>query len=290
MLTYLKNRSRINLTNISGLSTSLTLCPEAATYQARVVADGGTVVSSTAINEAIRYAKTSGIYDYLTAWYSARFGYKDAGSGLCSKWYDLSANNNDAVQATGANQPVWTSGEHDGSKPTMYFDANHFFTVAQHTGFNFGTGDFTIFIRVKWFLTAPSYQNFIGSNNGSFTSNAGYFRVWGSNLVSRTWKVGGGTPSADPDIVSNNGLIGDVAFSFLEYSRGSGTLRIFSGGFLSNSKTSSINYDFSYGSGTCIGKAPWDGTDGYFKGYISELCVLKGLGWHTGVHSEPEYY
>jgi hypothetical protein len=289
MLTYLKDRSRINLTNVSEKPTSTILCPEAATYQARVATDGGTVVSSTAINESIRYAKASGIYDYLTAWYSARFGYKDVGSGLCSKWYDLSSNNNDAVQTTGANQPVWTTGGHDGSKPSMYFDANHFFTIPQHVGFNFGTGDFTIFVRVLWVVTAPKYQNFIGAYNGSFTNNAGYFRVWGTDDT-RLWKVGGGATGGDPDLISNNGLVGDVSFTFLEYSRNSGTLRLFSNGRLAVNKSSSVNYDFSYGSGTCIGKAPWDGTDGYFKGYISELCVLKGLGWHTGVHSEPEYY
>jgi hypothetical protein len=80
-----------------------------ASYTARVTADGGVVIDPTAVLNAYTELLAQGLYTNLVEWHSAAFGVKKDGSNNCSKLYDLSSNNNDKVQGTLANQPLWSA-------------------------------------------------------------------------------------------------------------------------------------------------------------------------------------
>lgn len=84
------------------------MLPETITQQRRIIADGGTVVNLTWMNNVIRTMKAMGIYGNAKLLTDANFGVKKDGSGAVSKLYDISGNNNDAVQATGTSQPIWS--------------------------------------------------------------------------------------------------------------------------------------------------------------------------------------
>lgn len=84
------------------------MLPETITQQRRIIADGGTVVNPTWMNNVIRTMKAMGIYGNAKLLTDANFGVKKDGSGAVSKLYDISGNNNDAVQATGTSQPIWS--------------------------------------------------------------------------------------------------------------------------------------------------------------------------------------
>ena len=74
----------------------------------RIEADGGIVVDLTWINSVIRELKEQNIYSSCKLLTDANFGVKKDITGAVSKLYDLSGNNNDAIQPTGASQPIWS--------------------------------------------------------------------------------------------------------------------------------------------------------------------------------------
>ena len=78
-------------------------------YTNRVITNGGVIVSTTDIKAAIKNAKDNSYWTSVKCWYSGQFGIKTNGAGLVATWYDLSTNNNDAVQTTVAEQPTWVT-------------------------------------------------------------------------------------------------------------------------------------------------------------------------------------
>jgi hypothetical protein len=101
----------------------------AVDYAARVVADGGTVVSMGDILETYRFISKNGLGTNLKGWYSPQFGYKDAGSAKVSKLYDLSVNNNDLAQATAGLQPTWTANRNNG-RSGLVFAADRLYSAS----------------------------------------------------------------------------------------------------------------------------------------------------------------
>lgn len=83
--------------------------PETITQKNRIESDGGTVIDLPWMNRVISNLKAQGIYTSCKLLTDANFGVKkNPSTGAVSKLYDISGNNNDAVQAAGANQPVWS--------------------------------------------------------------------------------------------------------------------------------------------------------------------------------------
>jgi len=98
--------------------------PEVQVFAKRVIEDGGQVVDLEFCQKYTRLAKQ------LLTWDSGKF-VGDANMGVklnsgvsVQTLYDLSGNNNDAVQATPANQPVWTAGVQNG-RAGMVFDGTN---------------------------------------------------------------------------------------------------------------------------------------------------------------------
>jgi hypothetical protein len=71
------------------------------------------------MDRVIRTLKAQGIYTSCKFLADANFAYKNA-TGVATL-YDISGNNNDATQATGGNQPVWTAAQQNG-KAGLVFD------------------------------------------------------------------------------------------------------------------------------------------------------------------------
>jgi hypothetical protein len=82
--------------------------PETTIQINRIVADGGVVIDPVFMNSTIKLLKSLGIYGNAKLLTDANFGVKKDGSGAISKLYDISGNNNDATQSTGASQPIWS--------------------------------------------------------------------------------------------------------------------------------------------------------------------------------------
>lgn len=108
---------------------------DAITQRARIVADGGEVIDFNAMQSFIRGLKDLGLYDNLLACWDVRFGVKKDGSGSVSRWYDISANNRDAAQATGSIQPLFNSNlgvDYITTTGTQFFNIPET-TVYEHT-------------------------------------------------------------------------------------------------------------------------------------------------------------
>lgn len=97
------------------------LLPETMTQCRRIVADGGTIVDQRYMDRIIRTMKAQGIYTSAKYIGDANIAVKKDGSNAVSTLYDISGNNNDAVQATGSKQPIWTAAQQNG-KPGLVFD------------------------------------------------------------------------------------------------------------------------------------------------------------------------
>ena len=138
--------------------------------------------------------------------------------------------------------------------------------------------------RSYWNGSTVYYQNFIGSNN-TFTSNAAFFRVWGTGFGTTAVynKVGIGNPTHDgsSSVYSTNSLTPNTWNHVAATRDSTNTIRVFINGTLERTgSTDSSLYDFGQG-GTCIGDSPWDGANGWYGGYISNLRVLKGTCLYT---------
>ena len=145
-------------------------------------------------------------------------------------------------------------------------------------------GQFTIECWVYWSGTATYYQNFVGSNN-TFTSNASFFRVWGTGFGTATIynKIGVGNPTHDgtSSVYSTNNLTPNTWNHVAATRDSNNIIRVFINGNLEKTgSTDTSVYDFGQG-GTCIGDSPWDGANGWYSGYISNLRVIKGSCLYT---------
>ena len=100
-----------------------TLLPETMTQCRRIIADGGTIIDQKYMDRVIRTLKAQGIYTSCKFLADANFAVKKDGSNAVSTLYDISGNNNDAVQATGAAQPIWTAAQQNG-KAGLVFDGS----------------------------------------------------------------------------------------------------------------------------------------------------------------------
>jgi len=98
--------------------------PETLAYTARVIADGGEIISQFDVDQAYKHAKVEGYYSNIKAWYSAQFGVKKDVAGAVSVLYDISSNDKDATQATGGLQPIWTASTQNG-KAGIVFDGSN---------------------------------------------------------------------------------------------------------------------------------------------------------------------
>ena len=197
--------------------------------------------------------------------------------------YDATAKND--LETVGNAQISTTQSKFGGS--SIYFDGTNSKAVMSSSVNMYMTGDFTIECWVYWTGTAAYYQNFVGSNN-TFTSNASFFRVWGTASPNNANKIGIGNPTHDAasSVFSTNNLPTNQ-WVHVAATRSSGIIRVFINGNLEKTGSSDTSvYDFGQG-GTCVGDSPWDGAQGWFSGYIDDLRITKGYARYTAAFTPP---
>jgi hypothetical protein len=147
--------------------------------------------------------------------YDARFGFSVADGTAISTWEDRTSNNNDASQATAANQPTYETNEVNG-QPAIKFDgSNDWLTFARFDSTEAwtmavvyrttGSAAFqgvilvrqssTNFDRLTFFINNNTDYGplLVGSNiNGTNTGKGGSLRAGEWRVVFAEW-VGGGT-------------------------------------------------------------------------------------------------
>lgn len=138
-------------------------------YISRVEADGGTVINEQMVNDAYQL-----LADYsLTpiVWVDANFGVKKDGSNLVAKLYDISDNDHDAVQATGANQPFWNDAEQNGLATIQFNGSDEWLEEGTNLGKPASFTAFTIFKASN-----------ITSRNVIWMNRTGSYSWWGAEV------------------------------------------------------------------------------------------------------------
>lgn len=106
---------------LGNVASKKQLRAETVAYCLRVVADGGVCVDTAAVDKY--YSSIASFGATPVAAYMADGGLKKDAGGAVSKWYSLSTATYDLIQATGANQPIWSIGG-DG-KTLLTFDGSN---------------------------------------------------------------------------------------------------------------------------------------------------------------------
>jgi predicted GH43/DUF377 family glycosyl hydrolase len=134
----------------SGVVSATTFETETMSQKTRIEADGGTVIDLNWINSAIYTLKTLGIYTSCKLLSDANFAVKKDVNNLVLKHYDISGNDNDAVQATGVSQPLFDADGGYLSKADIILDgSNDFLSAPNSASLTLGISDFTIIARFK---------------------------------------------------------------------------------------------------------------------------------------------
>ena len=113
-----------------------------AAQKLRILADGGTIVDEDWMRAVISVLVQQGLMGNVKFLADANFAYKTPGAGAVSKLYDISGNNNDATQATGANQPIWTAAQQNGRAGLVFDGTNDRLVKTSPSGMS--TGDSAI--------------------------------------------------------------------------------------------------------------------------------------------------
>lgn len=144
----------------------------------RIEADGGVVIDLNFMNLVIMILKNMGIYGNAKLLLDANFGVKKDGTGAVSKLYDISGNNNDAIQTTGAYQPIWSM---SGSTAVITYDGVNDILIIPNTAKWYPVG--SILMSVK--LLSVVIKNFYAMSDSTKTSPE--FRMFSPGLLVYYW-------------------------------------------------------------------------------------------------------
>ena len=153
--------------------------PEVQTFCKRVLDDGGTVVDVEYMDKTVKLLKQLGVWSNVKFLGDANMAYKSGVTTTVAKLYDLSGNNNDAVQATGANQPVWTAGAKSG-KAGLVFDGTNDYLSSSYTYTGSETGFSFLFVASPG-AAQSSLEGFFSP--GRSAADIRWFFIIGSSAV-----------------------------------------------------------------------------------------------------------
>lgn len=133
---------------------------QALKYYSRVLSSNGIVSSMPEVEQALSLAKTNNYYQYMSGWFSAQFGWRNAGSNKVIQWFDLSPEEKDYYANISAWQPTWLENQKN-SKPGISFDGSD---DNMHRDWVISK---TIFLVFKSNSTGDSYKHILGDYSGS---------------------------------------------------------------------------------------------------------------------------
>jgi hypothetical protein len=200
--------------------------------------------------------------------------------------FAIVANNSPTVQRFSPFSPtaIYSAGTIGGSG---YFDGSDYLTAAADAQFDFGTGDFTIEAWVYPISNGQNYPTFLASVTG-WSAGASGHRFNNAGYANKFWfglNGSAGISGGDPFLVSTN-TFSNQSWYHYSITRSGNTFRMFVNGALENTQTYSGSYNAGLG-GLRSGWSTWDGGQGYFTGYLSNLRMVKGTAVYTSAFTPP---
>ena len=163
---------------------------------------------------------------------------------------------------------AWSASTNGGSG---YFDGSgDYLTVPDNAAFDFGSGDFTISAWVY-----PQGAGAIIDQGGGGASSNRSFEIYMSSASA----ISNAYISSDGNYNASYNLTGTTvpnAWNFVEFTRSSGTIRLFVNGTLQSSAAANFTI-FNSTATVAIGNTSQN-TVNPFTGYIADVRVLKGTG------------
>lgn len=169
---------------------------------------------------------------------------------------------------------------------SVYFDgSNDSLTIDQHADFDFGTGDFTVdFWICPDSSQSASYPAILSNNPGGWQSGAINMQFSGGGYTNKI-RLSVYDYSYSGHLFVSDATVNPAEWTHIALIRESGVIKLYLNGALDNA-TSAFSGSMNFGLGkTCIGGGTWDG--GYYKGYIDEYRVSKGIARWTENFTPP---
>lgn len=175
-----------------------------------------------------------------------------------------------AITNTGGATILADQSKYNGT--SLYLDgANDTLSTPSHADFNFGTGDFTIELWVYGTRTNQPHGFPRILANGAYLASG----AWNLVLISSSGALWFDTYNGSVANGSAIGTLPENVWSHIAVTRQSGTLRTFLNGTLVTTKTDNQSLSGAYV--TNIGSD----TISFFKGYIDDLRITKGVARYT---------
>lgn len=150
-------------------------------------------------------------------------------------------------------------------------------STASHTDFNFGTGDFTIELWVYGTRTNQPHSFPRILTNGAYLASG----AWHLVLIASSGALFFDTYNGSAADGFSIGTLPENQWSHIAIARQSGTLRVFLNGTVVTARANSQNLTGAYS--TNIGSD----TISFFKGYIDDLRITKGVARYTATFTPP---
>lgn len=168
---------------------------------------------------------------------------------------------------------------------SAYFDGSGDYLAVDSADFDLSTGDFTIDFWLRYDGTANVYPCLFSNSAASWSANALSFavdHVWSTGKVifaSYNFNL------AAPMLVSTTTISTGVWYH-VAVVRSGNTFKLYINGTAEDTETYAGAINFNYNGGMKIGWS-WDGADGYYKGYLDEIRISKGIARWTADFDVP---
>jgi hypothetical protein len=276
------NGSRLASTAVSGSAVDSTAVVTIG------ASNSGTSALTTGYISNVRIVKGTAIYSGAT--YTVPTGALGAVAGTSllacqsNRFVDNSTNNfaittngDSKVRVFGPFKPtaVWSAATYGNS---AYFDGSgDYLATPTSTSFTFGsTGDFTVEL---WAYLDGSQGTWAGlvNNMAGYSAGADYNSRWGLNVTGTTlrWDDAAGGVGCSATLPTN-------AWVHIAVARSGSTITLYTDGISRSTQSTSQAYTTNYL--VNVGYLPGQA---YFKGYISNLRIVKGTAVYTANFTPP---
>lgn len=254
-----RNKDGIELSKAcSSVSDTANYLTESDAFFTRVVADGGTVVSKSAVDDTVFNLQSRDEWDDLVAIWGYNYGVKKDGSNLISTLYDIK-NSLDVVSVTTA-RPTWYA-------DSIFFDGGDQLTIANSAALNL-TDKITIYANVRSAVTAGNHALFANANAGA----DGYF-IWFPTGTTVEWNTYG-VSTILLSWTHSNAITTWAIYKF-QYDKDGGTnnKKIISNG-TTLAQSTKINAITASAEGESIGALQ---AGSFFSGSMKEVRIWNGI-------------
>lgn len=195
-----------------------------------------------------------------------------------------------AITVAGNAQPIIQNPFGINSKPVQYspdvmggsgyFDQTTSFSTPNQTGFNFGTGDFTV---EAWFYPTGTGNTYGNSVVGTADGSTGW-----SLLVNRTingYGVAAPNTIGSAILLYTTSLLPPYQWAHVAWVRSGTTAKLFLNGALVSTATDTTNGNIT--NALWVGSQANNGTAQNFPGYIGDVRIVKGTALYTNSFVPP---